>query len=135
MNDALVAQGIKGAVYGESSAFKILLGVDCEPVAGDRSPHSLPLPMLYAGTPSEVGRLMQLALLNRGVYFFGTGGLLSSVHEQREIEIATLRAGCLRVVCQRGELVIQNLFGVVEHAADILNTQREGERVQIEQAL
>ncbi len=86
MNDALVAKGIKGAVYGESSAFKIVLGVDCEPVAGDRSPHSLPLPMLYAGTPPEVGRLMQLSLLNRGVYFFGTGGLLSSVHEQRDLD-------------------------------------------------
>jgi len=85
MNTVLAELGMRGAIYGESSVFKILLGVDCEPLATDRHGLDLPPALLERGTPSEVSRQMQLSLLNRGVFFFGNAGIVSSAHTSADI--------------------------------------------------
>ena len=85
MNGVLAELGINGAVYGESSAFKILLGVDCPPISTDRHGLDLPIALLERGTPGETSRLMQLSMLNRGVFLFGNAGMASSAHTDDDL--------------------------------------------------
>ncbi len=87
MNGELCRLGIPGFVYGQSSDFRIVLAGTSVPEACDYDPHDLPFDLLAAGMPHERERLLNLALLNRGVYFFGTGGLVSSVHSEADVAL------------------------------------------------
>ena len=85
MNTSLAELGIGGAVYGASSTFKLLIGVDLAPAARDFAANDLPLPLLERGTPGEITRLLQLAMLNRGIFLFGNAGIVSSVHTATDV--------------------------------------------------
>ncbi len=91
MNAILGELGIPGIVYGQSSAFRVHLAGTSLPGAGDYDGRELPPGLLETPMPPERARLLQLALLNRGVQLFGTGGMLSSAHTEADIQ-ATLEA-------------------------------------------
>ena len=85
MNAALCRLGMPGAIYGQSSEFRIVLAGTKVPEASDYGPLDLPYELLANGTPHERERLMQLGMLNRGVHLFGNGGMTSSVHTPSDI--------------------------------------------------
>lgn len=85
MNGALCKLGIKGVVYGQASGFRVLLGGPSVPEAADYDPRDLDWQTMAAGGSPETDRLAGLALANRGVHFFGNGGLLSSVHTAADV--------------------------------------------------
>jgi len=85
MNAALCRLGMPGAIYGQSSEFRIVLAGTKVPEATDYGPLDLPYELLAAGTPHERERLMQLGMLNQGVHLFGNGGMASSVHIAADI--------------------------------------------------
>lgn len=85
MNGVLCHRGVQGVIYGQSSAFRVLIGGPTVPEEADYDPRDLDWDVLAAGGNPERERLMQLALLNRGVQLFGTGGMLSSVHTDDDI--------------------------------------------------
>ncbi len=86
MNGELCRLGIPGHVYGQSSEFRVVLAGTSVPEATDYDPHDLPLKLLEDGMPAERQRQMMLALLNRGIHFFGNGGMTSSVHTEADID-------------------------------------------------
>jgi glutamate-1-semialdehyde 2,1-aminomutase len=81
----LCRRGIHGVIYGQSSAFRVLIGGPTVPEESDYDARDLDWDVLAAGGAPERDRLLQLALLNRGVQLFGTGGMLSSVHTEDDI--------------------------------------------------
>jgi glutamate-1-semialdehyde 2,1-aminomutase len=85
MNGELRRLGIPGLVYGQASEFRIVLGGESEAPAGDCDPRDLPLDAFAAGTRHEVERLLNLAMLTRGVHLFGNGGMTSSVHTDDDL--------------------------------------------------
>jgi glutamate-1-semialdehyde 2,1-aminomutase len=85
MNAVMCELGVRGLVYGQASAMKILIGGPTVPEAADYDTRDLPLEMLTAGGDVEVERLAQLALINRGVHMFGTFGLMSAVHSDGDL--------------------------------------------------
>lgn len=85
MNATLRELAIPGVVYGQSSAFRIHLAGNAPPPAADTDGRGLPHGVLAAPFPPERARLLQLALINRGVHLFGTGGMLSSAHSDADI--------------------------------------------------
>lgn len=86
MNGELCRLGIPGYVYGQSSEFRVVLAGTSVPEATDYDPHDLPLKLLEDGMPAERQRQMTMALLNRGIHFFGNGGMTSSVHTEADID-------------------------------------------------
>ncbi|WP_322795919.1 aspartate aminotransferase family protein [Tepidiforma sp.] len=85
MNTILRELAIPGVVYGQSSAFRVHLAGDELPPAADTDGRDLPPGVLAAPFPTERARLLQLALINRGVHLFGTGGMLSSAHSEADM--------------------------------------------------
>ncbi|MFQ5380997.1 MAG: aspartate aminotransferase family protein, partial [Dehalococcoidia bacterium] len=86
MNEALHDLSIPGLVYGFSSVFRVLLGGEEVPEAEDPDPRQL---LQGLGRPTmapEAQRLLNLALLDHGVQFFGSGGMTSMVHTESDIE-------------------------------------------------
>ena len=86
MNGILAERGIAGAAYGEASIFRIILGGDSVPEARHYNPNELPLDLLKRGTNSETQRLLNLAMVNHGVQYFGNGGIVSAVHTGADID-------------------------------------------------
>jgi glutamate-1-semialdehyde 2,1-aminomutase len=103
MNTELCRTGVPGCIYGEASAFRIVLGGDAPPEARDYNARDLPIDLLERDAPAEAGRLLQLALLSRGVHFFGLGGMVSSVHNEEDLQ-RTLDAwtGSLEALSREG---------------------------------
>lgn len=91
MNRVLHELNIPAVVYGQSSAFRVHLAAGQPPEPRDYDGREFPRTLLETPAPAEPTRLLQLALLNRGVQLFGTGGMLSSVHTGADIA-ATLDA-------------------------------------------
>lgn len=85
LNGEMCRLGIPGVVYGQASQFRIVLGGTAVPEPGDYHPRDLPFELLAAGSPSQKSRLVQLATINRGVHFFGDGGMTSSAHTEADI--------------------------------------------------
>lgn len=85
MNAELARLGIPGYVYGQASEFRIVLGGDQVPQPRDYDPRDLPLAFLSSGTRRETERLLNLAMLQRGVHLFGNGGMTSSVHTDDDL--------------------------------------------------
>jgi glutamate-1-semialdehyde 2,1-aminomutase len=102
MNAELARLGVPGAVYGQSSMVRIILGGDAPPAPGDPDPRSLPKDLLAAGTPRETQRLLNLAMLNEGVHVFGDTMIVSAVHGEEEVG-RTLEAWGRAVSQLRGE--------------------------------
>jgi len=84
MNGVLREMGIPGFVYGPSSIQKIVLGGDQLPEARAYHPLDLPEELISQGTRPETQRLMNLAMLSRGVHVFNNGLIVSAVHGPRE---------------------------------------------------
>lgn len=85
MNAELARLDIPGYVYGQASEFRIVLGGDQVPQPRDYDPRDLPLELLSSGTRRETERLLNLAMLQRGVHLFGNGGMTSSVHTDDDL--------------------------------------------------
>jgi glutamate-1-semialdehyde aminotransferase len=85
MNGALRERGIPGYAYGQASTFRFVLGGEEIPEARAYGPNEIDLALLQRGNASEVQRLVNLAMVTRGVHFFGNGGIVSSVHREAEV--------------------------------------------------
>jgi len=86
MNEVLEEQEVPGLVYGESSQFHILLGIEC-PRGKDTEACALTLPLETLGRGS--GTLVQplkLAMYLEGIDLMREGGMLSGVHSQDDVE-------------------------------------------------
>jgi glutamate-1-semialdehyde 2,1-aminomutase len=84
MNECLAQRGIGGVVTGEASMVRFLLGGEA-PEPRDYHARDLSRERLAQGAPAEAFRLLQLALFNRGVFFFGNSAIVSSVHSDEDI--------------------------------------------------
>jgi hypothetical protein len=103
MNAGLAQAGVPGVVTGESSVLRYMVGGDFVPEARDYHARELRPEVLVRGGGGDAARLMQLALLNRGVFFFGNGANVSSVHSDEDVA-RTLEAweGALEAVRAEG---------------------------------
>jgi len=87
LNELLCKNDIKGCAYGLASTFHTVIGQECpEPRDGfywrwDGKPGAA-----VPGTPLEASQALRRGLLNRGVDLMGTGGLVSSAHEEADID-------------------------------------------------
>ena len=85
-NAILNRHEIEGCAYGESSVFRIMLGVPVpERGDGDLRDPSLPPDVLKKGTPAQIDHLLHLAMLHEGVHLFHGGGLLSIGHDDQVV--------------------------------------------------
>ncbi|HET7036358.1 MAG TPA: aminotransferase class III-fold pyridoxal phosphate-dependent enzyme [Thermomicrobiaceae bacterium] len=87
-NQAIVAQGVPGFAWGESSAFHTMLGREVGNQSGGdiHTPQGVPAAELKAGSPARLGQPLQLGMLNLGVDLFHGGGFTSSAHTPQDIE-------------------------------------------------
>ncbi len=85
MNEALARAGVPGVVTGESSMARYILGGERPPEPRDYHARELSYDSLLRAPAGEPLRLMQLALLNRGIFFFGNSAIVSSVHSDDDI--------------------------------------------------
>ena len=87
LNRLLRKNDIKGCAYGLASTFHTVIGQECpEPQDGfywrwDGKPGAA-----VPGTSPEAALALRRGLLNRGVDLMGTGGLVSSAHEEADID-------------------------------------------------
>ncbi|MDZ7726819.1 MAG: aminotransferase class III-fold pyridoxal phosphate-dependent enzyme [Dehalococcoidia bacterium] len=86
MNAALAELGIPGAVYGQASILKILLGGETIPEARAYHPLQLDGEALRRGNNPETQRLLNLAMITNGVQVFGNGLIVSAVHSDDDID-------------------------------------------------
>ena len=84
MNEALGRLGVPGIVTGEASMLRFVLGGE-PPEPRDYHVRELSHGRLAQPAPPEAMRLLQLALLSRGVFFFGNSAIVSSVHSDEDI--------------------------------------------------
>ena len=85
---------------------RFLVGGEARPPeARDYHSREVPREQLAKGAPPETMRRLQLALLNRGLFFFGNSAIVSSVHSDEDIT-RTLEGweGALSAVRQEGLL-------------------------------
>jgi glutamate-1-semialdehyde 2,1-aminomutase len=85
MNQALREFGIPGHAYGDASVFRLLLAGQEPPEGRAYNSSEIPVDLAMAGTPPETQRLLNLAMLNGGVQYFGNGGIVSCVHSAADI--------------------------------------------------
>jgi glutamate-1-semialdehyde 2,1-aminomutase len=85
LNSILCSLGIPGVVYGQASDIHLVLGAGGVPEATDYHPRDVALDVLEQGSDGDTLRLLQLAMLNRGVHLFGASGFVSAVHEDDDI--------------------------------------------------
>jgi glutamate-1-semialdehyde 2,1-aminomutase len=84
LNEILCRLSVPGCAYGESSAFHLVLGIECaEASRGDVRKPDLPPAVLKAG-PSMAQEL-EMAMLNHGVHLFRAGGFTSAVSEPEHV--------------------------------------------------
>lgn len=87
-NKVLVKHGIPGFVYGESSTFHIMLGLDCDNmVDGDlRYPEGVNPEVLKSGPGARLESVLTAGMLLEGAHLFHAGGLLSMEHTPDDID-------------------------------------------------
>lgn len=87
-NESLVRNDVPGFVWGESSVFHIMLGQTCSNMSrGDlHIPADISPQNLKSGMSPQLGHVLHLSMLNRGIDLFHGGGLLSSTHSNSDIE-------------------------------------------------
>jgi len=88
MNTVLEKHGVNGCVWGESSAFHIILGEVCtNRVAGDlRAPEGISPATLKASGKAGLGVPLTLAMALEGVDLFSGGGMLSIAHTEADVD-------------------------------------------------
>ncbi|MHB1930627.1 MAG: aminotransferase class III-fold pyridoxal phosphate-dependent enzyme, partial [Acidimicrobiales bacterium] len=95
LSDVLARHGVAGAVYGESSTFHLLLGVDGLPTQVEPA-------RVKAGPGRAVAAALQCAMLLEGVHLFHGSGFVSVAHGDAETE-RTVRAFDRALGALRGE--------------------------------
>jgi glutamate-1-semialdehyde 2,1-aminomutase len=85
MNSVLCSLGLPGVAYGQRSDLHVVLGAGSVPEPADYHTNDVPASVIDEGSPSETLRLLQLAMLNRGVHLFGASGFVSAVHSDDDI--------------------------------------------------
>ncbi len=91
-NEVLRRRGVPGVAYGQSSGFHLLLGTaPAQPTDGDVSDPGLDPATLKAGLPADVSSALHCGMLLEGVHLFRGRGLLSTAHDDGDVE-QTLRA-------------------------------------------
>jgi glutamate-1-semialdehyde 2,1-aminomutase len=103
MNAVMSRLEVSGCVYGQASDLHIIIGGLGPPAARDLDPRDLDAERLGTATQPETQRLLNLAMLNRGVHIFGNAGFSSSVHDEEDVQ-RTLDAweGSLREMREEG---------------------------------
>jgi glutamate-1-semialdehyde 2,1-aminomutase len=88
MNAILVEEGVPGAVWGESSAFHIMVGTEVTNLAATdmHRPEGVPASVLKASGKAGLGGTVHLAMLIEGVDLFSGGGLFSTAHTQADVD-------------------------------------------------
>jgi glutamate-1-semialdehyde 2,1-aminomutase len=88
MNAILVEEGVPGAVWGESSAFHLMVGPEVtNQVAADmRSPEGVALETMKASGHAGLGSTIQIAMALEGVDLFHGGGMFSVAHTQDDVD-------------------------------------------------
>lgn len=88
LDRVLASSGVRGFVAGESSTFRVVLGMDRPPgPPGDWWRHVEPA-RLKEGSTRELMDALQVAMLLEGVHLFQARGFLSSAHSEHDIERA-----------------------------------------------
>ena len=88
LNTILDQRGAPGFAWGESSVFHIALGQECENrVAGDmRQPKGISPEELKRGGGDALATALELSMLLEGIHLFHSGGFLSVVHTEADID-------------------------------------------------
>lgn len=88
LNTVLEEKGINGCVWGESSAFHILVGEVCtNRTAGDlRVPEGIAPATLKASGKAGLGLPLAIAMALEGVDLFAGGGMLSVAHTESNVD-------------------------------------------------
>lgn len=84
MNESLARLRVPGIVTGEASMVRFMLGGE-PPEPRDYHAREVPQERLAKGSPGEAMRVLQLALYNRGAFFFGNSAIVSSAHSDEDI--------------------------------------------------
>ena len=88
MNAALVHYEVPGAVWGESSAFHVMVGtpVKNRTAADMHTPEGVTHAQMKASPKSGLGQHVYLGLLMEGVDLFGGGGMTSLMHTDADAD-------------------------------------------------
>jgi glutamate-1-semialdehyde 2,1-aminomutase len=88
MNAILVEEGVPGAVWGESSAFHIMVGTEVKNLAATdlQMPEGVSSAVLKASGKAGLGGTVHLAMLLEGVDLFSGGGMFSTAHTQADVD-------------------------------------------------
>jgi glutamate-1-semialdehyde 2,1-aminomutase len=88
MNAILVEEGVPGAVWGESSAFHIMVGDEVSNVRATdlRMPEGVSTTKLKASPKAGLAPTIHLAMLLEGVDLFSGGGLTSLAHTDADVD-------------------------------------------------
>jgi glutamate-1-semialdehyde 2,1-aminomutase len=85
MNGVLCRLGFPGVLYGQASDIHAIVGGSMVPEPADYHPSDLAPDLLERGSEGETLRLLQLAMLDRGVHLFGASGFVSAVHTEDDV--------------------------------------------------
>jgi glutamate-1-semialdehyde 2,1-aminomutase len=86
-NAILNRHEVEGCAYGESSSFRLVLGVPVPARGeGDLRDPKLPSDVLKKGSPAAIEHALHLAMLHEGVNLFHGGGLLSIGHDDQVVD-------------------------------------------------
>ena len=92
VNRVLRRLGVHGVAYGQSSGFHLLLGTaPAVPANGDVTDPGLDAVTLKAGLPTGLSSALHCGMLLEGVHLFRGRGLLSTAHDDHDVE-QTVRA-------------------------------------------
>lgn len=87
MNEVLTRLQVPGAVYGQVSEWKVVIGPAFVPGNRDWDGRELPPEVVGKPAPGDWSRVLSLALLNRGVHTWGgPSGFVSAVHSEMDID-------------------------------------------------
>jgi glutamate-1-semialdehyde 2,1-aminomutase len=84
-NAILRRLGVPGVAYGQSSDLHLVLGLGTPPDGDMRDPGLDPA-VLKRGIPDELAAPLHCGMLLGGVHLFHGGGLVSAVHDERDVE-------------------------------------------------
>jgi glutamate-1-semialdehyde 2,1-aminomutase len=103
-NKVLVDESIPGFVWGESSVFHVILGETCQNQTGGdlHMPEGVSPIRLKGGSDPKFDQALYQGMLLNGVDLFHGGGLVSSVHTEKDVE-ATVDAFRKTVTRMRDE--------------------------------
>jgi len=85
LNEALLASGVKGCVYWQSSMFHIALGLDASPQSDGAPPAGVDPGLLERLAKGPETMALRKAMLLEGVDLMRSGGFVSAVHTEDDV--------------------------------------------------